>query len=137
MSEKLDPEEVKEITRRIFGETSKIIVKYDGDAVMALFGVPGPMRMIPSGRSKPPAKSMKALSPEIENKIGRRLSMHCGINTGLVVTGEVDMVRGIHGVAGDTINVAARLSQLARAGEVLEIPSAGSHPDNFGGNGRA
>ncbi|UCF82095.1 MAG: zinc ribbon domain-containing protein, partial [Desulfobacteraceae bacterium] len=47
MSEKLDPEEVKEITTRIFGEISQIIVEYDGliekfvgDAVMALFGVP-------------------------------------------------------------------------------------------------
>ncbi|MBW2433330.1 MAG: zinc ribbon domain-containing protein, partial [Deltaproteobacteria bacterium] len=30
MSEKLDPEEVKEITGRIFGEVSKIIAKYDG-----------------------------------------------------------------------------------------------------------
>jgi adenylate cyclase len=46
MSEKLDPEEVKEITSRIFGEISKIVAKYDGfiekyagDAVMALFGV--------------------------------------------------------------------------------------------------
>ena len=47
MSEKLDPEEVKEITSRIFGEISKVIDKYEGfvekfigDAVMALFGVP-------------------------------------------------------------------------------------------------
>ncbi len=47
MSEKLDPEEVKEITSRIFGEISKIVTnfdgfieKYAGDAVMAIFGVP-------------------------------------------------------------------------------------------------
>ncbi|PLX49078.1 MAG: hypothetical protein C0611_10435 [Desulfobacteraceae bacterium] len=30
MSEKLDPEEVKEITSRIFGEVSNIVAKYDG-----------------------------------------------------------------------------------------------------------
>ncbi len=30
MSEKLDPEEVKEITSRIFGEISNIVSKYDG-----------------------------------------------------------------------------------------------------------
>jgi len=47
MSEKLDPEEVKEITSRIFSEISQVIGKYEGfvekfvgDAVMALFGVP-------------------------------------------------------------------------------------------------
>ncbi len=46
MSEKLDPEEVKEITTRIFGEVSNIVANYDGfiekyagDAVMAIFGV--------------------------------------------------------------------------------------------------
>ncbi len=30
MAEKLDPEEVKEITSRIFGEISKIVANYDG-----------------------------------------------------------------------------------------------------------
>ena len=45
--------------------------------------------------------------------------MHTGINTGLVVTGEVDMDRGTHGVAGDTINLASRLSSLAKPGEIL------------------
>ena len=30
MPEKLDPEEVKEITSRIFGEVSNIVAKYDG-----------------------------------------------------------------------------------------------------------
>ncbi len=45
MSERLDPEDVKDITTHIFDEVSKIVAKYDGfiekfagDAVMALFG---------------------------------------------------------------------------------------------------
>ncbi len=45
--------------------------------------------------------------------------MHTGINTGLVVTGEVNFEKGTHGVAGDTVNVAARLSGLGNAGEIL------------------
>jgi GTP cyclohydrolase III len=47
MSENLDPEEVKEIINRIFGQIKSVITKYDGfiekfagDAVMAIFGVP-------------------------------------------------------------------------------------------------
>jgi len=48
--------------------------------------------------------------------------MHTGINTGLVVTGEVDMEKGTHGVAGDTINVAARLSSLAGEDEIIVGP---------------
>ena len=116
MSERLDPEEVKEITSRIFAEISKIVDKYDGfiekfigDAVMALFGVPkahedDPVRAIKA--AKEIHDLIKAVSPELEEKIGKPLTMHTGINTGLVVTGEVDMEKGTHGIAGDTINVA-------------------------------
>jgi class 3 adenylate cyclase/tetratricopeptide (TPR) repeat protein len=129
MSEKLDPEEVKEITSRIFGEISKIVANYDGfvekyagDAVMAIFGVPqahedDPIRAIKAAREI--HQLVDAISPEVENRIGQSILMHTGINTGLVVTGEVDMERGTHGIAGDTINLASRLSSLAKAGEVL------------------
>jgi class 3 adenylate cyclase len=129
MSEKLDPEEVKEITSRIFGEISKIIDKYDGfiekyagDAVMALFGVPkthedDPIRAVKAAREI--HELVDALSPEVENRIGQPISMHTGINTGLVVTGQVNVARGTHGVAGDTINLASRLSNLAKPGEIL------------------
>jgi class 3 adenylate cyclase/tetratricopeptide (TPR) repeat protein len=129
MSERLDPEEVKEITSRIFGEISKIVANYDGfiekyvgDAVMAIFGIPkahedDPIRAIKAAREI--HQLVDALSPEIEKKIGQSISMHTGINTGLVVTGEVNMQRGTHGVAGDTINLASRLSNLAKHGEIL------------------
>ncbi len=129
MSEKLDPEEVKEITSRIFGEVSKIVVNYDGfiekyagDAVMAIFGVPqahedDPIRAIKVAREI--HQVVDAISPEVEKKIGQSISMHTGINTGLVVTGEVDMQRGTHGIAGDTINLASRLSNMAKPGEIL------------------
>lgn len=47
MSEKLDPEEVKEITSQIFDATRAIVQRYEGsierfsgDGVLALFGVP-------------------------------------------------------------------------------------------------
>ncbi|UCE56366.1 MAG: zinc ribbon domain-containing protein, partial [Desulfobacterales bacterium] len=129
MSEKLDPEEVKEITSQIFGEISKIVNNYDGfiekyagDAVLAIFGVPkahedDPIRAVKAAREI--HELVDAISPEVENRIGQPISMHTGINTGLVVTGEVDMERGTHGIAGDTINLASRLSNLAKPGEIL------------------
>ena len=47
LSEKLDPEELKEITRRIFGKISNVVVGYEGfvekfvgDIVVALFDIP-------------------------------------------------------------------------------------------------
>jgi class 3 adenylate cyclase/tetratricopeptide (TPR) repeat protein len=132
MSENLDPEELKEITTPIFDQISKVISKYEGfvekfvgDAVMALFGVPkahedDPIRAIRAAREI--HDLVDALSPEMENRIGQPIAMHTGINTGLVVTGEVDMEKGTHGVAGDTINLASRLSGLAKSGEILVGP---------------
>lgn len=63
MSEKLDPEELKEMMSRIFGEIARIVTKYEGfiekfigDAVVALFGVPrahedDPVRAIRAARA--------------------------------------------------------------------------------------
>jgi class 3 adenylate cyclase len=36
-----------------------------------------------------------------------------------VVTGEMDWKKGTHGLAGDTINVAARLCSISEIGEIL------------------
>jgi class 3 adenylate cyclase len=141
MSEKLDPEEVKEITSRIFGEVSKIVATYDGfiekyagDAVMAIFGVPhthedDPIRAIKAGREI--HQLVDAISPDVEKKIGQSISMHTGINSGLVVTGELNMERGTHGVVGDTINLASRLSGIGNAGEILVGPDTHRQAEGY------
>jgi class 3 adenylate cyclase/tetratricopeptide (TPR) repeat protein len=129
MVEKLDPEEVKEIMGKIFGEISKVVSKYEGfiekfagDAVMALFGVPkahedDPVRAIKVAREI--NEIVSSISPQYEERIGKPLAMHSGICTGLVVTGEVNPEKGTHGVLGDTINLASRLSGLAKPGEIV------------------
>jgi len=129
MSERLDPEEVKEIMSQIFGGITSIVNKYDGsiqkfigDAVVAFFGVPkahedDPVRAIRAAREI--HSFVEAMSPRVEQRVGGPLSMHSGINTGLVVTGQVDQDGGSTGVLGDTINLASRLSGLAKAGEIL------------------
>ena len=129
MTEKLDPEEVKEIMGRVFGEISQIVARYEGfiekfigDAVMALFGATvahedDPVRAIKAAREIHDIVS--GLSPKYEKRIGKPLSMHTGICTGLVVTGDVNLEKGTHGVLGDTINTASRLSGLAKPGEIV------------------
>jgi class 3 adenylate cyclase/tetratricopeptide (TPR) repeat protein len=133
MSEKLDPEEVKEIMGKVFGEVSKIVARYGGfiekfigDAVMAIFGAStthedDPVRAIKASREIHDIVS--SLSLQYEKRIGGALSMHKGICTGLVVTGEIDLEKGTHGVLGDTINTAARLSSLAQPGEIVTSPA--------------
>ncbi len=132
MSERLDPEEVKDILSRIFGEITQVVTKYEGfvekfigDAVVALFGVlkaqeDDPIRAIRAAREI--HDLVEAVSPQVQERIGQSLSMHTGVNTGLVVTGAVDLEQGTHGVSGDAINLASRLSTLAKAGEILTGP---------------
>ena len=129
MSERLDPEEVREIMSQVFGAITSIVNRYDGsiekfigDAVVAFFGVPkahedDPVRAIRAAKEM--HSFVEALSPRVEQRIGRSLSMHTGINTGLVVTGQVDKDGSTTGVLGDTINLASRLSDLAKTGEIL------------------
>jgi len=141
MTEKLDPEEVKEIMGRVFGEIAQVVVKYEGfiekfigDAVMALFGVPkshedDPIRAIKAAREIHDIVS--SISPRYEKRIGKPLAMHTGICTGLVVTGEVNLEKGTHGVLGDTINVASRLSGLAKAGEIVISPDTHHQAEGY------
>ncbi len=129
ISERLDPEEVKEIMTRIFGEIALVITKYEGfiekfygDEVMALFGVPkvhedDPVRAIRAAREI--HELVEAMNPKLKGKIGQPLSMHSGINTGLVVMSSLNKGEGKYEFIGDTINLASRLKSLAKSGEIL------------------
>ncbi len=132
LSKQLDPEEVREILNRIYGEISKIVAKYGGfiekflgDAVMALFGAiksneDDPMRAIRAAREI--HHRVSGLTAEFEDRIGLPLSMHTGINTGLVLTDALIFQNGSHGVSGVTPNLAVHLSKLAKPGEILVGP---------------
>ena len=132
MTERMDPEEVKEIMSRIFGEITHIVKKYDGfigrflgDAAMILFGIPSSheddaVRAIRTGREI--HRAVEAVSPDYQTKIGRSLAMHTGINSGLVIISELDSVKTAGELTGDTVNVASRLCGLAKPGTILVGP---------------
>ncbi|CAB5101168.1 hypothetical protein D3OALGA1CA_3254 [Olavius algarvensis associated proteobacterium Delta 3] len=129
MTERLDPEDVKNLMQRILGAVTQTVTKYDGfvervigDAIMAIFG-------FPKSHEDDPIRALKAameihtlvedFSPRVEEKVGRPLSMHSGIATGLAVTGEVNLEYGTYGIVGDSVNLASRLQHLAEPGEIL------------------
>lgn len=141
LSEKLDPEEVKEIMDKIFGQISQIVSKYEGfiekfvgDAVMVLFGYPrnhedDPVRAI---RAATEIHSLvKEISPTVETKIGRSLAMHTGINTGLVVSAQVDFGKGTGEVLGDAINIASHLADLAKINEIIVGAETYQNTENY------
>ena len=117
---------------RILGGAAQVVAKYEGfidkfmgDAVMALFGVPkshedDPVRAIRAATEI--HDLVEEVSGQFEDRIGRSLSMHTGINTGLVITDEMDLEKGTEAVLGDTVNTASRLTSLAEDGEIIVGP---------------
>ena len=129
MSNKLDAEEVDEIMSTLFSKASQIIEKYEGridkfigDAVMYNFG-------FPIAHEDDPVRAIKVaieihefvenLSTDFQEKIGRPLSMHSGITTGVLIAKESEFEKEKEGLLGDSINLASRLTSLAKAGEIL------------------
>ena len=133
LSERLDPEEVKDLVNHIIGEIAKVvskhgghIEKFAGDQVMAVFGVPlahedDPVRAVKTAGEI--HEVVRGLSPQVQETIGQPLAVHIGINTGLAVTGEFDYAKAAHHLAGDAVNVASRLCTLAKAGRNPGRPS--------------
>jgi class 3 adenylate cyclase len=129
MTERLDPEEVKEVMDSIFGKTAQVITKYEGfiekfagDAVMAIFGAPkvhedDAIRAIRAAMEIHDVVS--AVGSKVEDRIGQSLMMHSGIDSGVVVASEMDSRSGTHRFTGDAINRASRLCGLASSGEIL------------------
>ncbi|TFG60393.1 MAG: adenylate/guanylate cyclase domain-containing protein, partial [Spirochaetales bacterium] len=130
LSEKLDPEEVKEIMSRIFSRAASIVKEYDGhldkfigDCVMAVFGFDVTREDDAVRALRAALEIHKAVSllntEELKERIGRDLSVHTGVNTGVVVAGDLDLEKGTEKVLGDTVNVASRLASTAKAGEIV------------------
>ncbi len=129
LAQRLDPEEIKEIISRLSREITKVVTKYGGfiekyvgDAVMAVFGAiraheDDPIRAIRAAIEI--HESISTFSSTYEAQIGQTLAMHTGITTGLVVTGDMDFEKGTHGIAGATLNLAARLCGEAKPGDIL------------------
>ncbi len=123
LSEHLDAEEVRDIMSHLFGEIAKVTVRFGGfieefagDSIMVVFGAPwshedDPIRAIQAAQEI--HRVVATVGTTVEAQHGHALSVHIGINTGLVVTGKIHIGDGLPHVAGDSINVAARLCSLA------------------------
>jgi len=127
LAEQLDPEELRTLMMGCFQALAEEIRRYDGfiekfigDAILAVFGAPVAHEDDPE-RAVRAALEMQARLKELRRTLdsapGSALTMRIGINTGLVVAGTVGEGKD-YGVVGDTVNVAARLQQIAAPGSV-------------------
>lgn len=120
LSEGLDPEALRSIITSYFKEIRATIErhggtveKFIGDAVMAVFGIPR-VHEDDALRAVRAAAEIRERLPAVARELGAELRFRTGVNTGTVFTGEGESL-----VIGDAVNVAARLEQAARPGEIL------------------
>ncbi len=127
LGEQTDPEAMRRIMERYFGEMRSVLEKHGGtvekfigDAVMAVFGIPqvhedDALRAVRAAAEM--RERLAALNEEFERERGIRIAVRTGVNTGEVVAG--DPYAGQAFATGDAVNVAARLEQAAEPGEIL------------------
>jgi adenylate cyclase len=117
MSETLAPAEVSHILTSYFNETTRAIleedgtiIKYMGDAVLAVWGAPMP-------ESKHAERAVRAgwgmIQAGRKEIAGRTLRTRIGINSGMVLAGNLGSIfRFDYAAIGNTTNTAARLESL-------------------------
>src|SRR5579884_1788133 len=120
LGEELDPEVLRGVLNRYFAEMRAVIErhggtveKFIGDAVMAVFGVPR-VHEDDALRAVRAAAEIRECLPAVGEAVGVALRFRTGVNTGMVFTGEGESL-----AVGDAVNVAARLEQAAKPGEIL------------------
>lgn len=89
------------------------VEKFAGDAVMAAFGAPASLE----DHAERALHASLAMQRRMRELFGETLSLRIGVNTGEVVVGRPREQSSF--VAGDAVNVAARLEQAAQPGEIL------------------
>ncbi len=132
LNEAFDPEEVEQIMGRIKQEAVAVIERHGGrvnqfvgDEVMAMFGVPVSRRDDAQRAVRAALElhsTVDAIAAGLRQRLGRQLSMHTGVHTGLVIARRSDSRSGDYTLTGDTVNTAARLRGLALPGEVVVSP---------------
>jgi len=128
-AEQVDPEIWTDIMNGVFECMIRPVYKYEGfvprlmgDAILAFFGAPiahedDPQRAVLAALEI--QEGIKPYIDEIHLKHGLEFGLRVGINTGLVVVGEIGSnLRMEYTAIGDAINLAARMEQTAQVGTI-------------------
>jgi class 3 adenylate cyclase/tetratricopeptide (TPR) repeat protein len=129
MAERLDPEVWAEIMNGAFAIMNAAVHRYEGtlarlmgDAILAFFGAPvahedDPRRAVLAGLDL--VAQIQPYRERVRRAHGGDFNVRVGINTGLVVVGEMGSeLRAEYTAMGDAVNLAARMEQTARPGTV-------------------
>lgn len=130
LSEKLDPEDLREVIRGYQETCNKIIRRFEGhiaqylgDGLLVYFGYPQAHEDDAQRAARTGLGIVEAVSrqnPSLQEQYKVELSVRVGIHTGLVVTGEVGEGSTRENLAiGETPNIAARIQGEAEPNTVV------------------
>ncbi|MBF0626476.1 MAG: AAA family ATPase, partial [Magnetococcales bacterium] len=130
MSEKMDPEAVTEVMNGCLKMLADIVLRYEGhvdkfigDCIMAIFGAPITHENDPELALRAALdmkKEMEEYNRRLPVKLEKALTLHTGINSGMVIAGGVGSDQKMeYTVMGDTVNLASRLESIAGSGQVF------------------
>jgi class 3 adenylate cyclase/tetratricopeptide (TPR) repeat protein len=131
-SQTLDPEELSDAINVCFEQLNRIITKhggtihkYEGDSVIAIFGLPHAHEDDPERGIKATLEMMDYM-PEINKILSSKLKtacdlgLHAGINLGTVFAGEIgSKEKKEYTIIGEAVNLASRLKDTAERDEIL------------------
>jgi len=130
LSEKLDPEILREVVRSYHDTTGRVIGRYEGhnaqylgDGLLVYFGYPvahddDAERAVRAGREI--ITALSEMNEKLERDHGTTISVRVGIHTGPVVIGAVGYGGRQENLAlGSTTNIAARFESAAEPNTVL------------------
>ncbi len=128
LGERLDAESLKEVMDAYFGAMRQeieaeggTVEKFIGDAIMAVFGVPVAHEDDPTRALRAALRMrdrLERLNKDLTTSHALSLEVRVGINSGEVLA-VTEPRPGEAMVAGDAVNVAARLQQTGEPGDVL------------------
>ena len=129
LAESMDPEAWTRIMNTVFKQLNEPIERYEGtvarllgDAILAFFGAPVAHENDPERATLAGLAILENIAPlreKLKREKGIDLDVRVGINTGLVIAGQVGSeVHGEYTAMGDAVNLAARMEQTAAPGTV-------------------
>ena len=117
-----------EIATRSIQDYGGYVDKFIGDAVLGVFGVPIYHQDHVERAVRAALDMQTKFQQEKENGKDILQSIGIGINTGIVVSGNIGSANKMeYTVIGDSVNVASRLNGLAKSGEIIISKSVYEH----------
>ncbi|HEX2128850.1 MAG TPA: AAA family ATPase, partial [Solirubrobacterales bacterium] len=127
LAERLDPELFRELVATFLERMAGVVESHGGtvehlagDGVLGVFGAQraqgdDAMRAVRAASAM--LDELDRLNDQVEKRVGERLRMRIGVNTGTILVGRAVAGRDVS--LGDPMNVAARLQAHASEGEIL------------------